>query len=140
MPTGVPISVAIKVCTRLPNIALSRPPALPGGGVICVNTANETPAAPFRNSVARIHTSAIMPAAAAPQDSIIASRLRRRRRAYSDMYVCSLFIYRPSARFIRSEEHTSELQSLMRISYAVFCLQQKKTNTKNTSTYYLFRD
>src|SRR3546814_8149693 len=31
----------------------------------------------------------------------------------------------------RSEEHTSELQSLMRISYAVFCLK-KKTNTKHT--------
>src|SRR3546814_2661730 len=31
----------------------------------------------------------------------------------------------------RSEEHTSELQSLMRISYAVFCLK-KKTTTKNT--------
>src|SRR3546814_6219036 len=30
----------------------------------------------------------------------------------------------------RSEEHTSELQSLMRISYAVFCLKQKKTNQK----------
>src|SRR3546814_8323356 len=29
----------------------------------------------------------------------------------------------------RSEEHTSELQSLMRISYAVFCLKQKKTRT-----------
>src|SRR3546814_7550491 len=29
----------------------------------------------------------------------------------------------------RSEEHTSELQSLMRISYAVFCLQKKKTQT-----------
>src|SRR3546814_5781003 len=28
----------------------------------------------------------------------------------------------------RSEEHTSELQSLMRISYAVFCLKQKKTD------------
>src|SRR3546814_10332109 len=28
----------------------------------------------------------------------------------------------------RSEEHTSELQSLMRISYAVFCLKNKKTN------------
>src|SRR3546814_1061859 len=28
--------------------------------------------------------------------------------------------------FFRSEEHTSELQSLMRISYAVFCLQKKK--------------
>src|SRR3546814_8348834 len=29
----------------------------------------------------------------------------------------------------RSKEHTSELQSLMRISYAVFCLKKKKTNT-----------
>src|SRR3546814_8025443 len=29
---------------------------------------------------------------------------------------------------LRSEEHTSELQSLMRISYAVFCLQKKKPN------------
>src|SRR3546814_3435865 len=30
----------------------------------------------------------------------------------------------------RSEEHTSELQSLMRISYAVFCLKKKKSSTK----------
>src|SRR3546814_4810687 len=30
----------------------------------------------------------------------------------------------------RSEEHTSELQSLMRISYAVFCLKKKKNNNK----------
>src|SRR3546814_3227026 len=30
---------------------------------------------------------------------------------------------------VRSEEHTSELQSLMRISYAVFCLKKKKNNT-----------
>src|SRR3546814_7449455 len=44
----------------------------------------------------------------------------------------------------RSEEHTSELQSLMRISYAVFCLKKKKVahggksaadNINNTSTY-----
>src|SRR3546814_7113540 len=34
---------------------------------------------------------------------------------------------------IRSDEHTSELQSLMRISYAVFCLKKKKiTNATNT--------
>src|SRR3546814_8949089 len=32
----------------------------------------------------------------------------------------------------RSEEHTSELQSLMRISYAVFCLKTKKKNTQET--------
>src|SRR3546814_7457088 len=31
---------------------------------------------------------------------------------------------------VRSEEHTSELQSLMRISYAVFCLKKKKYNKK----------
>src|SRR3546814_1246980 len=31
----------------------------------------------------------------------------------------------------RSEEHTSELQSLMRISYAVFCLKKKKKSTQN---------
>src|SRR3546814_9622620 len=34
--------------------------------------------------------------------------------------------YQPTAEDQRSEEHTSELQSLMRISYAVFCLKKKK--------------
>src|SRR3546814_6130194 len=34
----------------------------------------------------------------------------------------------------RSEEHTSELQSLMRISYAVFCLKKKNTQNKPTNT------
>src|SRR3546814_2541973 len=35
---------------------------------------------------------------------------------------------------VRSEEHTSELQSLMRNSYAVFCLKKKKTSTNNIKT------
>src|SRR3546814_951377 len=35
----------------------------------------------------------------------------------------------------RSEEHTSELQSLMRISYAVFCLKKKKKQHKNDKRY-----
>src|SRR3546814_9491982 len=34
----------------------------------------------------------------------------------------------------KSEEHTSELQSLMRISYAVFCLKKKTTPSKNKKT------
>src|SRR3546814_2852567 len=34
---------------------------------------------------------------------------------------------------VRSEEHTSELQSLMRISYAVFCLKKKKIYTSKTN-------
>src|SRR3546814_9994150 len=50
---------------------------------------------------------------------------------------------RPGARYraaqVRSEEHTSELQSLMRISYAVFCLKKKKRvthdNAKDQSRY-----
>src|SRR3546814_2291799 len=38
-------------------------------------------------------------------------------------------------KFGRSEEHTSELQSLMRNSYAVFCLKKKKTPTKKPPPY-----
>src|SRR3546814_1554827 len=45
---------------------------------------------------------------------------------------------------LRSEEHTSELQSLMRISYAVFCLKKKNTHHKNnqidTTTIYNTRN
>src|SRR3546814_3314146 len=37
--------------------------------------------------------------------------------------------FQSTTRRIRSEEHTSELQSLMRISYAVFCLKKKTNNT-----------
>src|SRR3546814_4538531 len=40
----------------------------------------------------------------------------------------AVFIVDNGAATFRSEEHTSELQSLMRISYAVFCLKKKKTN------------
>src|SRR3546814_3338359 len=39
--------------------------------------------------------------------------------------------FQPICDLGRSEEHTSELQSLMRISYAVFCLKKKKKNNKN---------
>src|SRR3546814_6068440 len=41
----------------------------------------------------------------------------------------------PGLHLFRSEEHTSELQSLMRISYAVFCLKQKKTYTTTPTTH-----
>src|SRR3546814_8155125 len=44
-------------------------------------------------------------------------------------------LFVPADRLLaRSEEHTSELQSLMRISYAVFCLKKKKTNIYNQKT------
>src|SRR3546814_10314171 len=51
-------------------------------------------------------------------------------RAFSVEEICRFFGV-PPFMVGRSEEHTSELQSLMRISYAVFCLKKKKTDTKN---------
>src|SRR3546814_2492996 len=44
------------------------------------------------------------------------------------------FQAKPVWQRFRSEEHTSELQSLMRISYAVFCLKKKKKHTENLNT------
>src|SRR3546814_5966594 len=41
---------------------------------------------------------------------------------------CATLSDQPCLRLMRSEEHTSELQSLMRISYAVFCLKKKTTH------------
>src|SRR3546814_7326155 len=46
--------------------------------------------------------------------------------------VAALFVTSPVTG--RSEEHTSELQSLMRISYAVFCLKKKKRKTNKKTT------
>src|SRR3546814_7406875 len=58
---------------------------------------------------------------------------RRMRNVYN-----TIGMFLPSTRKRRSEEHTSELQSLMRISYAVFCLKKKKTNhTKLHTTHYV---
>src|SRR3546814_8071363 len=44
----------------------------------------------------------------------------------------------PHAPASRSEEHTSELQSLMRISYAVFCLKTKTHNAQATTTIMIY--
>src|SRR3546814_10309121 len=60
-------------------------------------------------------------------------------------HVCLRDILDPSRRVtlvpsaLRSEEHTSELQSLMRISYAVFCLKKKKENDKDGDNHYKIR-
>src|SRR3546814_10368394 len=45
-------------------------------------------------------------------------------------------LYARNALQPRSEEHTSELQSLMRISYAVFCLKKKKTTSNDVNIKY----
>src|SRR3546814_5032723 len=48
------------------------------------------------------------------------------------VYVADARLIDAEGEEVRSEEHTSELQSLMRISYAVFCLKKKTANTLNT--------
>src|SRR3546814_8096199 len=53
----------------------------------------------------------------------------RRDRTALDPIACAMSLL-AKTRF-RSEEHTSELQSLMRISYAVFCLKKKKKKISN---------
>src|SRR3546814_6290542 len=55
-------------------------------------------------------------------DSVIKLALRR----HQEVYVIQLYREHQKCAPARSEEHTSELQSLMRISYAVFCLKKKK--------------
>src|SRR3546814_6801752 len=47
---------------------------------------------------------------------------------------CAGFSHPDGDQIARSEEHTSELQSLMRISYAVFCLKKKKKKNTPTNT------
>src|SRR3546814_4014923 len=46
----------------------------------------------------------------------------------SQSMIVGMLTFAPCRPTMRSEEHTSELQSLMRISYAVFCLKKKKTS------------
>src|SRR3546814_1358339 len=61
--------------------------------------------------------------------------LRRLKRAYAAKQDDLLAQLRPHFDAEnRSEEHTSELQSLMRISYAVFCLKKNKKNARVTQT------
>src|SRR3546814_8038351 len=50
----------------------------------------------------------------------------------------TILIIRARARGARSEEHTSELQSLMRISYAVFCLKNKKHKQTTSITSHMY--
>src|SRR3546814_3229476 len=55
------------------------------------------------------------------------------RKALDEMTADNLLVRRQGRGTYRSEEHTSELQSLMRNSYAVFCLKKKKHITYTTS-------
>src|SRR3546814_7932886 len=75
----------------------------------------------------------------ASAEMIVALKSRRNRKTTSTASTApSIIAWRADSNCCRSEEHTSELQSLMRISYAVFCLKKKhklQHHTKNTNTH-----
>src|SRR3546814_9766960 len=64
-----------------------------------------------------------------PHDTALANRKPLRDGRQCGSGAISARIANGARTAIRSEEHTSELQSLMRISYAVFCLKKKKNTT-----------
>src|SRR3546814_10544686 len=93
---------------------------LPDCRLVFDTTVTRWPALARRNAQAR-------PAAPLPMTRTSASFMERSGRAVGTMEDFARFD--PAAagtQVSRSEEHTSELQSLMRSSYAVFCLKQKK--------------
>src|SRR3546814_9974337 len=66
---------------------------------------------------------------ALPGQGLSPRKLRHRQRQFAEHAWLAQPAVRRLAQAFRSEEHTSELQSLMRISYAVFCLKKKKNKT-----------
>src|SRR3546814_7006835 len=74
----------------------------------------------------------------APEQSDALLRIDRVDAAYSNHFkvLHDVSLHVPRGQTVaRSEEHTSELQSLMRISYAVFCLKKKTKNKKKSSNH-----
>src|SRR3546814_1253831 len=69
-----------------------------------------------------------------PNPAKLGPQARRRcARVIRTPFLCPRPTCRLRGAWTRSEEHTSELQSLMRISYAVFCLKKKKTHKSQSS-------
>src|SRR3546814_5062664 len=109
-------------------------PLLTGSGIPLVLAAAEPLASIYRsvNSYAYLAEDTIAGSPEAMTDAQLATRARTILDGiYRDELAAwrSLFETRAD-QGRRSEEHTSELQSLMRISYAVFCLKKKKISTK----------
>src|SRR3546814_20033093 len=84
------------------------------------------PGEPSAAAAAPSAPSHVAPLLETPKRAKILRKLRSRPSAGKSLLALGLLILAIVALPFRSEEHTSELQSLMRISYAVFCLKKKK--------------
>src|SRR3546814_4371000 len=106
----------------------ARPGTLTSITCAVAGSTNRAPTSAIRLKRKRMHT---------PREFWLAVRLDQNP-ACANLNIDAQLPLRPSAstRAIRSEEHTSELQSLMRISYAVFCLKKKQyTKHKHSNQY-----
>src|SRR5262245_36565020 len=83
------MSTARTVRIRLPTMGLSSPPSAPGGGVISVKTASESPLNPSHKSTARITISQPSPSSVAASDRLSMMPLRRRRAASRLLFMAS---------------------------------------------------
>ena len=79
MPSGVPMTIAAAQINALPVMALSRPPASPGGGVLSVNTCNDRPPMPFHTRMPRMSASQQSPRTVAAIARLWAIAFLRRR-------------------------------------------------------------
>src|SRR3546814_5592669 len=77
---------------------------------------------------ARLHADEAVLDEVETPDAVLAAKVVERRQQSGGRH--RLPVQRDAVAALRSEEHTSELQSLMRISYAVFCLKQKQQETR----------
>src|SRR3546814_6060646 len=92
----------------------------------------------FRSKAMNVHPRTIQKHIAALEAASYVRREERRTEAGSKTNIYHLDGLIKAAKPFRSEEHTSELQSLMRISYAVFCLTNKKYQYKHTYTNHIY--
>src|SRR3546814_1552338 len=111
-------TLALAGCSLAPKTVLPTPPGPQGGPVGDAYLLQSEAALPIL-SYKSVFTD---PRLQALTEQALANN-RDLRIAYANVAAA-----RAQVRVTRSEEHTSELQSLMRISYAVFCLKKKNTN------------
>src|SRR3546814_6604603 len=98
-----------------------------------LGTAPSSPAAPLDAATAPCQDAAALPLRVPPMIETALVALTTFFATIGPLDVAALFAAL-TPHNTRSEEHTSELQSLMRISYAVLCLKKKKTTNNNNIT------
>src|SRR3546814_10352091 len=103
------------MCTSLFFLMIRRPPR---------STRTDT-LFPYTTLFRSVYDARVQPPGTSSKSDAVAIELEHR----AGYNVTVYFPYTIKNGAVRSEEHTSELQSLMRISYAVFCLKKKKKKT-----------